>query len=332
MGVSLSTILAELPSTCQGNRRGERTLHKLVLRRSYELVNMDDRSVPANGNSGVQTMGWSTESALKSNKIASICAAAIVLLFSSAVLAPWIATADYSRIDLSQRLQTPSRSHWFGTDELGRDVYSRMIYGGRVSFLVSFVVVTLSLILGVLLGGLSGYSGGWMDDLIMRLADILLAFPGILLAIGLIAVLGPSLQNVVIALAMIGWVSYARLSRGLTLKLKQLDFVTASRSLGASSSRILFHHIFPNLVPALIVQASFGFAGVILAEASLSFLGLGVQPPQPSWGSMLSDGKNHLLDAPYLTLFPGLAIFASVLSFNLLGDVLRDKLDPRFTS
>jgi len=207
-----------------------------------------------------------------------------------------------------------------------------MIYGGRVSFLVSFIVVTLSLVLGVLLGGLSGYSGGWMDELIMRLADILLAFPGILLAIGLIAVLGPSLQNVVIALAMVGWVSYARLSRGLTLKLKQLDFVTASRSLGASSSRILFHHILPNLVPALIVQASFGFAGVILAEASLSFLGLGVQPPQPSWGSMLSDGKNHLLDAPYLTLFPGLAIFASVLSFNLLGDVLRDKLDPRFTS
>jgi peptide/nickel transport system permease protein len=206
-----------------------------------------------------------------------------------------------------------------------------MLYGGRVSFLVSFVVVSISLTAGTLLGAVSGFSGGWVDEVIMRIADVLLAFPGILLAIGLIAVLGPSLRNVIIALAMIGWVSYARLSRGLTLKLKQLDFVNASLSLGASRFRLLLHHIVPNLAPALMVQASFGFAGVILAEASLSFLGLGVQPPQPSWGSMLNDGKNHLLDAPYLTLFPGIAIFLSVLSFNLLGDALRDKLDPRFT-
>ena len=164
----------------------------------------------------------------------------------------------------------------------------------------------------------------------MRLADILLAFPGILLAIAIMAILGPSLQNVVVALVLICWVPYARLARALTLKLRELDFVQASRSLGASSFRILFRHILPNMIPTLVVQASFSFAAILLAEASLSFLGLGVQPPYPSWGTMLSEGKNHLLDAPFLMVFPGIAIFLSVLAFNLLGDALRDRLDPRF--
>jgi peptide/nickel transport system permease protein len=162
----------------------------------------------------------------------------------------------------------------------------------------------------------------------MRIADILLAFPGILLAIALMAVLGPNLKNVIIALAALGWVSYSRLARSLTLKIRELDFVTASFSLGASQWRILLHHILPNLLPAVIVQISFSFAGMILAESSLSFLGLGVQPPFPSWGSMLNDGKNHLLDAPHLMIFPGFTIFLSVLSFNLVGDALRDRLDP----
>jgi peptide/nickel transport system permease protein len=267
---------------------------------------------------------------VKSNRMILVCSIVIFLLMVSALLAPWLATASYSEIALPDRLQPPSKAHFLGTDELGRDIFSRMLYGGRVSFLTSVIVVTVSLLIGSWLGAFSGLAGGWTDDIVMRIADILLAFPGILLAIGLMAVLGPSLKNVILALVMIGWVSYARLARGLTLKLKELDFVSASRSLGASSFRILFHHILPNLIPALIVQASFGFAGIILAEASLSFLGLGVQPPQPSWGSMLNDGKNHLLDAPHLTIFPGIATFVSVLAFNLLGDAFRDKLDPRF--
>ena len=169
-----------------------------------------------------------------------------------------------------------------------------------------------------------------MDEIVMRAADVLLAFPGILLAIGLMAVLGPSLQNVIIALVVVGWVTYARLARALAQKLRSMEFVQASKSIGASSSRILFRHIVPNMMPSLIVQASFSFAGVILAESALSFLGLGVQPPDPSWGNMLNDGKNHLLDAPHLTIFPGLAIFLTVLCFNLLGDALRDRIDPRF--
>jgi peptide/nickel transport system permease protein len=205
-----------------------------------------------------------------------------------------------------------------------------MLYGGRVSFLVSLAVVSFSLVIGVTLGSIGVMMGRWADELVMRFADILLAFPGILLAIGLIAVLGPSLQNVVLALILIGWVSYARVARSVILKLNELEFVDASRSLGASTVRILFCHILPNVLPSLVVQSSFSFAGMILAESSLSFLGLGIQPPDPSWGSMLNEGKNHLLDAPQLILFPGLAIFLSVLAFNLLGDALRDQLDPRF--
>lgn len=267
---------------------------------------------------------------MRSKWVIIVCSAVILVFVGSGVLAPWLSPSNFSEIDLPDRLQPPSRTHLMGTDELGRDILSRMLYGGQVSFLVSVMVVSVSLLAGVALGAFSGFTGGWTDEILMRIADILLAFPGILLAIGMMAVLGPSLRNVVLALALIGWVSYARLARGLTLKLKELDFVSASRSLGASSSWILFRHILPNMIPALIVQASFGFAGAILAEASLSFLGLGVQPPQPSWGSMLNDGKNHLLDAPHLMLFPGIAIFVSVLAFNLLGDAWRDQLDPRF--
>ena len=268
--------------------------------------------------------------ALKSNWVLIVCASIIILLISSTILAPLLTTSSFQKIDIERRLHPPSLKYLLGTDELGRDILSRLLYGGRISFLVSVVVVCLSVVIGVALGSISALAGGWMDEVVMRFADVLLAFPGILLAIGLMAVLGPSLQNVILALVSLGWVSYSRLARSLTLKLKELDFVTASRSLGASFSRILIRHVLPNMIPALIVQASFSFAGVILAESSLSFLGLGVQPPQPSWGNMLSDGKNHLLDAPHLTVFPGMAIFVSVLTFNLLGDALRDKLDPRF--
>lgn len=262
--------------------------------------------------------------------IAVVCAGFLTVILVASLLAPVLAPYSYDEISLPSRLQLPSKQHWFGTDELGRDILSRLLYGGRVSFFVSFVVVILSMVSGVTIGLIAGFYGGWLDEVLMRLADVFLAFPGILLAIALMAVLGPSLQNVIIALVSIGWISYARIARSLTLKLRELDFVRASINLGAGTFRILFRHIFPNVIPTLIVQASFSFAGVILAESSLSFLGLGVQPPHPSWGTMLNEGKNHLLDAPYLMMFPGLSIFASVLSFNLLGDALRDRLDPRF--
>lgn len=251
-------------------------------------------------------------------------------MLAASLLAPYLTSWSMDAIDLPNRLHPSSREHWLGTDELGRDLFTRLLYGGRVSFLVSSLVVSISFASGALLGMLAGFRGGWLDELVMRLVDVLLAFPGILLAIALMALLGPSLNNVVLALVLIGWVSYARLARGLTLKIRELDFVNASRSLGASPARLLLVHVLPNLLPSLIVQASFGFAGMILAESALSFLGLGVQPPQPSWGSMLNDGKNHLLDAPFLTVFPGAAIFVAVLCWNLLGDALRDRLDPRW--
>jgi peptide/nickel transport system permease protein len=251
----------------------------------------------------------------------------LIFLILAAFIAPFLGLAEYRNVDLSKRLLPPSTEHWFGTDELGRDVFSRLLHGARISFLVSLSVVTVSFMGGVFLGSLAAWFGNWTDELIMRIADVLLAFPGLLLAIGLMAVLGPDLQNLIVALVLIGWVPYARLSRALILKFQQLEFVQASRSLGASSVRIWTSHIFPNLLPTLFVQLSFSFAGMILAESSLSFLGLGVQPPEPSWGNMLSEAKNHLLDAPYLTIFPGLAIFISVLCLNLLGDSLRDRYD-----
>jgi peptide/nickel transport system permease protein len=267
---------------------------------------------------------------LKTRIIIRTCLAILSVLVLTSIFAPWMPLASYSQIDLDHRLERPSSLHWLGTDELGRDLLSRLLYSGRISFLLSTMIVMLSLLIGLCVGSISGFHGGWLDDVLMRAADVMLAFPGILLAIGLMAVLGPSLHNVIIALVVVGWVTYARLSRALSLKLRSMEFVEASRSLGASSARILLRHILPNMVPALIVQASFSFAAVILAESALSFLGLGVQPPDPSWGNMLNDGKNHLLDAPYLTVFPGLAIFITVLCFNLLGDALRDRIDPRF--
>jgi len=266
---------------------------------------------------------------MRSEPVVLLSALVLLILLAACLFTPLLPLAPYSRIDLENRLLSPCRQHYLGTDELGRDILSRLLSGGRVSLLISLIVVSISLFTGTVIGSICGYTGGWIDEVVMRVADVLLAFPGILLAIGLIAVLGPSTGSVVTALIILGWVAYARLARSLTLKLRKLDFVNSSLSIGASPARILIRHVLPNLLPTLIVQASFGFAGIILAESSLSFLGLGVQPPQPSWGSMLSDGKNHLLDAPHLTVFPGLAIFLSVLCLNLLGDALRDRLDPR---
>jgi peptide/nickel transport system permease protein len=256
-------------------------------------------------------------------------AAIVLLTVIGAIVAPWAVPYDPAGQELALRLERPSLRHPFGLDELGRDIFSRVLAGARISLFVGLTVVGISSVVGVLLGSIAGYFGGWLDDVISRMIDVLLAFPGILLAIALVAVLGPSLSNVVMALSVIGWVGYARLVRGQVLKARELEFVQAARALGAGTSRILLRHVVPTTLPAVMVQATLGMAGAILAEASLSFLGLGVQPPTPSWGTILNGGRVHLLDAPHLTIFPGAAIAALVLGFNFLGDGLRDALDPK---
>jgi peptide/nickel transport system permease protein len=253
----------------------------------------------------------------------------VVVAAVAALLGPVLAPYDPSDQVLSERLASPSRAHPFGLDELGRDIFSRVLAGARISLMVGLAVVSSSALIGLLLGATAGYFGGWTDDILGRIMDVLLAFPGILLAIALVAVLGPSLGNVVMALSSIGWVGYARLVRGQVLRVRELDFVQAVRALGARTPRILLRHIVPATLPAVIVQASLGMAGAVISEASLSFLGLGVQPPTPSWGTMLAGGRGHLMDAPHLTVFPGLAVALLVLGFNFLGDGLRDRLDPR---
>jgi peptide/nickel transport system permease protein len=214
-------------------------------------------------------------------------------------------------------------------DELGRDILARILAGAQISLLVGLAVVGVSSVTGMALGSIAGYFGGTIDDLISRIIDVLMAFPGILLAIALVAVLGPSLTNVVLALSVIGWVGYARLVRGQALRAREFEFVQAARALGAGPSRIVMRHVLPTAIPAVVVQATLGMAGAIIAEAALSFLGLGVQPPTPSWGTMLDAGRSHLFDAPHLTIFPGLAIALLVLGFNFLGDGLRDRIDPK---
>ena len=255
----------------------------------------------------------------------------LVLLFvAMALLAPWLAPANPSSIDLLHRLAPPSAHHWFGTDELGRDILSRIIYGARLSLTVAVSVVACSLSLGIILGGLAGYYGGATDTLLNIFAmNAFMALPGILLAIAFVAFLGPGLINLILALSIGGWVGYARLVRGQVLAVREREFVEAARALGASDLRIFFRHILPNIIQPLIVQSAIGMAGAVLAEATLSFLGLGVPPPTASWGSMLNDARSHLFDAPHLVVFPAIAVMLCVLSFNFIGDALRDYLDPR---
>lgn len=255
--------------------------------------------------------------------------ALVTLAVLAAVLGPLLVPSSPSTQSLALRLAAPSLSHPFGMDELGRDILARILSGARISLLVGVAVVAVSATAGTLLGSLAGYHGGIVDDVISRVIDVLLAFPGLLLAIALVAVLGPSLANVLLALTAIGWVGYARLVRSLVLRAREFEYVHAARALGASTWRIVFVHIVPATVPALLVQATLGMAGAILGEASLSYLGLGVQPPTPSWGTMLSGGRAHMLDAPQLTVFPGLAIALLVVGFNLLGDGLRDRFEGR---
>jgi peptide/nickel transport system permease protein len=252
----------------------------------------------------------------------------VTIAVMMAIAGPLMSPFDPAAQELSLRLDGPSSTHWFGLDELGRDVLARVLSGARISLLVGLVVVGVSSVVGTLMGAVAGYFGGVVDDVIGRTIDILLAFPGLLLAIAIVAVLGPSLVNVVLALAIIGWVGYARLVRGQALRVRELEYVLAARASGAGTRRILLHHIIPAVLPAVAVQATLGMGGAILSEAALSFLGLGVQPPTPSWGTMLSYGRAHLLDAPHVTIFPGIAIAVLVLGFNFLGDGLRDRLDP----
>jgi peptide/nickel transport system permease protein len=247
----------------------------------------------------------------------------------AAVFGPLLTPADPAAQTLALRLVGPTFGHPFGLDELGRDILARVLAGARISFLVGLTVVTVSASVGTLLGAVAGYFGGVLDDVISRVIDVLLAFPGLLLAIALVAVLGPSLTNVLFALTVIGWVGYARLVRGQVLRAREFEYVLAARAMGAAVPRILWRHIIPTALPAVVVQATLGMAGAIIGEAALSFLGLGVQPPTPSWGTMLNGGRAHILDAPHLTIFPGLAIALLVLGFNFLGDGLRDLTDPK---
>jgi len=257
----------------------------------------------------------------------------LVLLFSFcfiAIFAPLLAPANPAVIDLNHRLASPSAAHWFGTDELGRDILSRIFFGARLSLLVAVSVVGCSLLLGIVLGGIAGYYGGAIDTVLnIFVMNAFLSLPGILLAIAFVAFLGPGMINLILALSIGGWVGYGRLVRAQVLAVREREFVEAARALGASDLRIFVRHILPNIIQPLIVQSAIGMAGAVLAEATLSFLGLGVPPPTASWGSMLNDARSHLFDAPHLVVFPALAVMFCVLAFNFLGDALRDYLDPR---
>lgn len=264
------------------------------------------------------------------NPLAAAGVVLVAIFVVLALFAPLIAPQDPAAINLPTRLDTPSRTHWFGTDELGRDILSRTIYGARISMLVGSCVVLASLALGLIIGSVAGYYGGAIDRFVnVVLMNAFLSFPGILLAIAFVAFRGPGIFNLVIALSLGGWVGYARLVRGQVLAAREREFVEAARALGASDLRIIVRHILPNIIQPVVVQAAIGMAGAILAEATMSFLGLGVPPPTASWGAMLNDGRSHLFDAPHLVLFPALAVMLAVLSFNFIGDALRDYLDPR---
>jgi peptide/nickel transport system permease protein len=256
-----------------------------------------------------------------------------ILLALSALLAPVIAPYSPIAQNLPARLTPPSPHHWMGTDELGRDILSRILYGARVSMLVSISVVLASGLIGLTIGSIAGYFGGWLDHLVnVVLINAFLSFPGILLAIAFAAFLGPGIGKVILALTITGWAGYARLARAQVLQAKEFEYVLAARSLGASHARILLHHLIPNILQPVLIQATIAMAGAILAESTLSFLGLGVLAPMPSWGAMLNDARGHLFDAPHLVIFPALAVMTAVLAFNLLGDAFRDWLDPRMRS
>ncbi|GHI00659.1 ABC transporter permease subunit [Neobacillus kokaensis] len=265
----------------------------------------------------------------KRQKLALGAGVFVVLLFILGIIGPFIAPYGAAEFDYDHILEGPSAQHWAGTDAYGRDIFSRIIIGTRISLFISILSVLLGAVGGTVLGLISGYYGKWIDNLIMRFCDILFAFPGILLAIGIIAILGPGLGNVVIAISIFSVPMFARIVRSSTLAVKSTVYVEATRSIGAKPRRIIWKHIFPGTVSAIIVNFTMRLGTAILTAASLSFLGLGAQPPSPEWGAMLSGGRDYLNTAPHVTFFPGLAIFLTVLAFNLFGDGLRDALDPK---
>lgn len=266
---------------------------------------------------------------LRQHRLALVGAAMLVLLLLAALGANLVAPYDPLKMEMADRLQGPSLRHPFGTDDFGRDVLSRIIHGARISLKVGGTAVGIATAAGVSLGLVSGYMGGPVDNWVMRVMDVLLAFPAILLAIAIMAILGPSTVNVMIAIGIVYIPVFARIVRGSVLAVKENDYVEAARAIGVRDLGIMLRHVLPNAMDAIIVQISLALAFSILAEASLSFLGLGTQPPEPSWGSMLSFGREYITEAPWLTVFPGLAIFVTVFSLNLVGDGLRDALDPR---
>ncbi|MFB7138576.1 ABC transporter permease [Gottfriedia sp. NPDC056225] len=265
----------------------------------------------------------------KKNKLALVGGYIVLFYILVAIFAPLISPKDPFAIDLMHKLQTPSMENWMGTDDKGRDILSRIIYGSRLSISVGFVSVLFGAVFGITLGLIAGYYGKWMDTIIMRVVDVLLAFPGILLALAIISALGPSLINVMVAVGIFSVPMFARIVRGSTLSVRKLEYIDAIRALGATDATIIFKHILPNILSPIIVQATLKLATAILSAAGLSYLGLGAQPPSPEWGAMLSSGRDYLFTAPHIALFPGIAISTLVLGFNIFGDGLRDALDPR---
>jgi peptide/nickel transport system permease protein len=253
----------------------------------------------------------------------------IVIVFTMAIFAPLLSPYDPGKTEVSLKLKPPSLLHYLGTDQLGRDVFSRMLYGSRISLTVGFIAVAISIFIGILVGAVAGYYGRWVDSLLMRFVDIMFCFPTFFLILTVVAILGPRFYNVMVVIGITSWMGTSRFVRAEFLSLRERDFVQAAKALGVKDSRIIFRHILPNALAPVFVTATLDVATAILVEASLSFLGFGVQPPAPSWGNILTEGRTYIFDAWWLTVFPGLAILITVLSFNLLGEGLRDALDPR---
>ncbi|ETI67987.1 nickel transporter permease [Neobacillus vireti] len=263
------------------------------------------------------------------NKLAVIGLGIVIFFIIIAIIAPWIAPYSFKDQVLADRMQAPSSKHWFGTDDFGRDIFSRVLHGARISLTVGFFSVLGSVVIGTLLGIVAGYYGRWVDTIISRIFDIMLAFPSILLAIAIVSVLGPSLKNALIAIAVINIPNFGRLVRSRVLSVKQEEYIMSARAVGMKDTRILLRHILPNSVSPVIVQATLAIATAIIEAAALGFLGLGARPPEPEWGTMLADSRNYITQAPWTLFFPGMAIMLTVLGFNLMGDGLRDALDPK---
>ena len=266
---------------------------------------------------------------LKRNKLALFGLFLVVALILIALFAKFISPYDPIQIYLKESLRPPSLAHLMGTDVLGRDIFSRILYGARASLIIGVVATSISLVIGVIVGAISGFYGGWIDSILMRVTDVFFAFPFFILAIAIMTFLGPSFINIFIALGIVGWTNYARLVRGQVMSVKESDYVEAAHAVGAKNARIIWKHVMPNTLAPIIVYTTMNIGGVILAEAGLSFLGIGVQPPSPSWGLMLAEASNFIFNAPWMVIWPGVAIFLTVLGYNLLGDGLRDALDPR---